>query len=217
MGVGTKFSPKVSRNALGPVSIRRPSPAASSWQVRASLGEDLMSAPESGSAGGTGLRSGTKPSPQGAHDNLHVQVVAMPAGRLGSWRSLPTDWGGGGLPEGCWTPESQLPSSRPLSGATRAAPGGVACPEAEGNQNALHRAGAAEEPPLQEGETPHSTPMGQPLPRSAPARGTRAQPGPLTFFEHSVSLLSPLAGPDLPLGARRAMFPLSSLSLREGS
>ena len=52
-----------------------------------------------------------------------------------------------------------------------------------------------------------------PPPQSA--HGTRDQPGPLTLFEHSISLLYPLAGPDLPLSAWRAMFPLSCPSLQK--
>lgn len=65
------------------------------------------------------------------------------------------------------------------------------------------------------GKTLHSSLMGQPLPPRAP-HGTSGESGPFAFFAHSVSLLSPLAGPDLPLSAQRAMSPLSCLSLREG-
>lgn len=91
--------------------------------------------------------------------------------------------------------------------------GGVVCPEAEGQPECPPQSwGAQRSLPLQEGKTPafhsHGT---APPPQSAPRH--QCQPGPLTFFEHSVSLLSPLAGPDLPLGARRAMFPLSSVPM----
>lgn len=56
---------------------------------------------------------------------------------------------------------------------------------------------------------------GSPSPAECP-HSPSGWPGPLTFFEHSVSLLSPLAGPDLPWSAQRAMFSLPCLSLWEG-
>lgn len=175
-----------------------------------------MSALESGSVGGTEFPRGTK--------NLRPVCPRQPpcSGSCNAWREA-------GLLEGLTNCGGQRPSQKavghlraisPLPGPSPVSPerymGTWSVQRQRDNQNDLQRARALQGSlPLQEGKTPHSTPTGQPLPRRAP-HGTSAQPGPLTFFEHSVSLLSPLAGPDLPLSARRAMFPLSCLSLWEG-
>lgn len=72
----------------------------------------------------------------------------------------------------------------------------------------------AEPPSAEAGRHGIPLPRGQALSRRAP-RGPHGQPGPLTFFEHSGSLLSALAGPDLAPSAWRAVVPLS-LSLSTG-
>lgn len=175
-----------------------------------------MSALESGSVGETEFPRRTK--------NLRPSVLkATPcSGGCNAWRKA-------GLLEELTNCGGRRPSQKavghlraisPLPGPSPVPPqqymGAWYVQRQRDSQNDFQRARVLQGSlPLQEGKTPHSTPTEQPLPHRAP-HGTSAQPGLLTFFEHSVSLLSPLAGPDLPLSAQRAMFPLSCLSLWEG-
>lgn len=127
------------------------------------------------------------------------QLPREGAGRL---EGLPSCGGCETLAQGSRTSESDHPSSSPLSTVTRQTQ--------EGKGMTSMELGAAE------GGDPTFHSHGDSSTLCRAPHGTGGQPRPLTFFEHSVSLLSPLAGPDPPRSAWRAMFRLSCLSLRAG-
>lgn len=108
-----------------------------------------------------------------------------------------------------WDPGTRWPDARdaptssgPLSTATdrHMREGSVQRGERTGAGRPREPGCCGAESPSAEGERPafHSHRTG--LPRRAPLRSS-SQPGPLTFFKQSVSLLSSLAGPDLPRSA----------------
>lgn len=91
------------------------------------------------------------------------------------------------------------------------------CPEAGGwtGGHPKHRVLQGTAPLCRRGKPRIPLPRGQTLSRGAPPAAPVASPGPLEFSEHSVPLLSALAGPDLPPKCQESHIP-SLLSLSTG-